>query len=144
MHILRASAGVLITALFVMAASSNNVAASDARCDEVRFINDAAIPLRFQLLASELAMNRGTHAQVKQLAEEIANDHRKISSMMIEAAQSVNAAVPDSLDAARRNKLNGLTNVAIGKDFDARYLASIMESQNRWRAQIRSATPEIS
>lgn len=87
------------------------------------FVENAARGDRYEILASELALDRARSPEVRKIAEEIIHDHRQASQ---ELQAAVQAAAPDltppsDLDNRRQGMLDNLK-AAPDEDFDKTYV----------------------
>jgi putative membrane protein len=85
------------------------------------FVTKAAERGMFEVEAGRLASQQATHADVKNFAQKMINDHSAANNELQQLAGSLNIAIPQSLTDKKRNKINDLREKQ-GHDFDKEYM----------------------
>jgi putative membrane protein len=84
----------------------------------------------------QLAVERATNAQVKQLAQRIVADHVRLDEELMDLARNEGWEAPDNLDPEHRTTKARLS-VLTGAAFDHEYVNAILEDHARYIALIR-------
>jgi len=84
------------------------------------FIKEAAIGGLYEVQAGQVAAQKATSADVKQMAQHIVKDHTQANDKLKSIAQTKGAEVPTELDAKHQKKLEHLNKLS-GAEFDREY-----------------------
>jgi putative membrane protein len=84
------------------------------------FIKEAAVGGLYEVQAGQLASQKASSDQVKQMAQHIVTDHTQANEKLKSIAQAKGADVPTALDAKHQKKLDQLSKLS-GADFDRQY-----------------------
>ena len=93
------------------------------------FIKEAAIGGLYEVQAGQVAAQKATSAEVKQLAQHIVTDHTQANEKLKSIAQAKGVDVPAALDAKHQKKLDQLNKLS-GAEFDREY-AKMMVSDHK-------------
>jgi putative membrane protein len=85
------------------------------------FVTKAANSNMFEIQSSQLAEKKSKNQDIKQLAQMLVADHKKLGSQFKSVVKESKAKAPQTLDADAANKLSQLKTAA-GTDFDRVYL----------------------
>lgn len=85
-----------------------------------QFVTKVAVSDMFEIQSSKLATEKAD-ASSKSFAQQMIKDHAKTSNELKTIAQNIKAAVPVALDDEHKKKLDQLTNLKAGDEFDAAY-----------------------
>jgi putative membrane protein len=118
------SALIISSSLSIAATTAKPIPAVNAMIEPVEFINVAAQSDEFQRQAGQIAIDRATSPDVRQLAQDLVNEHTKSTQSLTEAAQKGGQTPPPSsvsLSEEQKMMLDKLRK-ADSKEFDALYL----------------------
>jgi putative membrane protein len=101
---------------------------SGAMEDKSEFISDVANSSMLELELSKVAEQRASDPQVKQLAQKIVSDHKRMNQDLKSVAQSNNITIPQGLDQDMQKTYERISQLQ-GKEFDKEYLKE-MESHH--------------
>ena len=107
---------ILVTAILAMP----GVALGQPENAAQQFINNVAISDMFEIQSSKLAAEKAD-AESKAFAQQMIKDHSKTSGELKSIAQKIKATVPTGMDEEHKKKLQELTSLAQGDQFDAAY-----------------------
>ena len=93
------------------------------------FIKEAAVGGLYEVQAGQIAAQKATSAEVKQLAQHIVTDHTQANDKLKAIAQAKGVDVPAALDAKHQKKLDQLNKLS-GAEFDREY-ARMMVSDHK-------------
>jgi putative membrane protein len=96
--------------------------------DKSDFVVEVANSSMLELELSKIAEQRASDPQVKQLAQKIVNDHKKMNQDLKSIAQSNNITIPQGLGQDMQQTYERISQLQ-GKEFDKEYLKE-MESQH--------------
>jgi putative membrane protein len=97
-----------------------------SKVPDQEFFDKAAVSGMFEVQSSELAVQRGTDAQVKSFAQMMVTDHSAANAKLKALALAKGVMLPAELDKDHRKNLDKLKAAKPGKDFDETY-ADLME-----------------
>jgi len=100
--------------------SSGQADAKSMSSHDRAFIKEAAIGGLYEVQAGQVASQKATSADVKQMAQHIVADHSQANDKLKSIAQAKGAEVPTELDAKHQKKLEHLNKLS-GAEFDREY-----------------------
>jgi len=110
------------------AANSNSGKSLSAQ--DQQFVKNAAIGGMYEVQAGQLAAQKGTSAEVKQMAQHIVADHTQANEKLMSLAQAKGIQdLPTELDAKHQKKLDHLKKLS-GVQFDREY-STMMVSDHK-------------
>ena len=95
--------------------------------DSKEFATRAAAGNLFEIRLSELAQQKAQSQEIKQLAQQLKQDHQQAQDKLKEAAQQANVQIPEELPKAKQIKLDAFGQLE-GKAFDNAYAMCQVES----------------
>lgn len=85
------------------------------------FVLEAAMGNQWEIEFGRLAQQKGQNSQVKQLAQQIVQDHQKANDQLKQTAQSLNVQLPQGLPEDKQQKLQVFGSLS-PEDFDKCYV----------------------
>lgn len=101
----------------------------DSRDALQKFVEKAAIANMAEIQFSQLAQQKAQDPEVKQFAQEIADQHTKAQSDLQQAASTQGISLPSSLDSKHQKIQDRLSNLS-GPDFDRAYIKAMVKSHD--------------
>lgn len=105
-------------------ALSCSVSAAELARQDKNFLIKAAQAGKTEVLASQLAENKATNAEVKSFASTMAQDHAKVGDELKQLASNKGVAVPESPARGQQSEINKLSKLD-GDKFDKKYTKDI-------------------
>lgn len=102
------------------------------------FYDEAAISSLFDLMTSELALQRSEDPQVRQFAQTLLHNQDAANARLKALAQRKNVSLPVTLDEERHRLLSELTQTP-GPHFDDSYLSQMEAGQHAAQKQFKEA-----
>ena len=110
------TAGCFMVNSLAQAADNSNLSSHDHK-----FVKEAAMGGLYEVQAGQLAAQKATTSEVKQMAQHIVNDHTKANDQLKSIAQSKGVQdLPTQLDSKHQRKLEHLNKLS-GAEFDREY-----------------------
>ncbi len=101
--------------------AADTAAAAGLSSHDQKFIKEAAMGGLYEVQAGQLAAQKATSADVKQMAQHIVTDHTKANDQLKSLAQSKGVTdLPTQLDSKHQRKLDQLSKLS-GAEFDKAY-----------------------
>lgn len=98
--------------------------------DDKQFLMKAGMGGMLEVKVSKLAQEKGTSAEVKELAEMMVKDHSKANAELMTLASSKGVTLPTDLDAKHASKYDGMTKMS-GADFDKNYVKDMLADHEK-------------
>jgi len=99
---------------------ANTNAAKSMSSHDRTFVKEAAVGGLYEVQAGQIASQKASSADVKQMAQHIVTDHTQANEQLKSIAQAKGAEVPTELDAKHQKKLDHLNKLS-GAEFDREY-----------------------
>jgi predicted outer membrane protein len=90
---------------------------------EKQFLNKAAMDNMQEIQAGKMAQQKSTNDQVRQLGQDLENDHTTAQDQLKTLAQKYNYNIPQKLDPAHQQSLDKLSGLS-GNQFDREFVAA--------------------
>jgi putative membrane protein len=90
----------------------------------------------------QLAADRGTSAEVRELGQRMVRDHGKANGELAEIARTKGIALPTDLDANDQANVDRLSKLT-GKAFDRAYIATLVKAHDQDTAAFERASTEL-
>jgi putative membrane protein len=116
---------------------TDNEAATATPTDANGFATAVAASDLYEIESAKLAKEKGSSAEVKELAGHIQTDHTKSSAELKTAAASANVTVTPTLDAEKQGMLDQLK-AASGAEFDRLYIQQQKTAHQKALALLQS------
>jgi putative membrane protein len=108
-------------ALLPQAAAADSDAKRSLSAQDQAFVKEAAMGGLYEVQAGQLAAQKASSAEVKQMGQHIADDHTKAGQKLEGIAQMKGVRdLPTQLDAKHQRKIDSLNKLS-GPDFDRQY-----------------------
>jgi putative membrane protein len=106
------------------------------------FVAQAALSGKAEVQVSQLAVKKGTHAEVKAIAALIVEDHKAVNKQIIDLAKSKSLSLTSSGDPDADKVVATLEKDANGDAFDRAYLTQLQKSHKASVAAYTEAAKE--
>lgn len=114
----------------------------DKREDAAEFVTNVAASGMMEVEAAQIAVEKATHANVKEAARMILDDHKKANDQLMEIARSKNITLPGGLSEDQREELNKLREKT-GKEFDEKYVEMVKDAHDKDVSRFRDAAQNL-
>jgi len=112
--------GIIVLTIAAMAAFAASPAQASASRTDKTFVKQAAQANMGEVMAAQLAIDRGIDSGVRGFAQQMLKDHTAAGKQLKQIAQSEGIATPMSLDPTSRMQVDKLRSLS-GADFDRAY-----------------------
>jgi putative membrane protein len=102
----------------------------DTPTSDADFLAKAVACCTGDVKASELAAKQATNPKVKEYAEKIVKDHKKVSDQLMDQAKTLKVPVATDLDKAQKDRYDALSKLK-GNDFDRDYMTWMIEDHEK-------------
>ena len=106
------------------------------------FAEEAAMGSMMEIEASKIALSQATNADVKAFAQQIIDDHTKVSQELKRIASTKNMILPTMLSDAHQKDLNDLREKT-GNDFDKKYVSMMVNDHKDDVDDFRDASDKL-
>jgi putative membrane protein len=120
------------------AAASGRANAGSAQAADRAFMEKAAMSDMAEIQLSQIAQQKATRDDVKQLAGRMVQDHTKTSSELKTIAAAANVTLPTTLDRKHQQATQKLQGMTAGAEFDRQYLNLLLADHKQAVALFRS------
>ena len=120
------------------AATTSRASAGSAQAADRPFMEKAAMSDMAEIQLSQIAQQKATRDDVKQLAGRMVQDHSKTSSELKTIAGAANVTLPTTLDRKHQQAVQKLQGMTAGADFDRQYLNLLLADHKQAVALFRS------
>jgi putative membrane protein len=106
------------------------------------FVQKATVGNQFEIMSSQLALDKTQNSQVKEFAQQMIQDHGKagenMKAALTKAKKDINLQEPTKiLDAEHQKILGSLKTTSGSNDFDAKYIKAQVNAHNETLALFR-------
>jgi len=109
-----------------------------AQAADRSFMEKAAMSDMAEIQLSQIAQQKATRDDVKQLAGRMVQDHTKTSSELKSIAGAANVSLPTSLDRKHQQAVQKLQGMTAGAEFDQQYLRLLLDDHKQAVALFRT------
>jgi putative membrane protein len=120
------------------AATSRSAARDATQAADRPFMEKAAMSDMAEIQLSQIAQQKATRDDVKQLAGRMVQDHTRTSSELKTIAAAANVTLPTTVDRKHQQAVQKLQGMTAGADFDRQYLALLLDDHKQAVALFRS------
>lgn len=119
---------------------NEETATIDNRAQE--FAEEAAMGNMMEIEASKIALTQASHADVKAFAQQIIDDHTKVTEDLKRIASTKNMMLPTMLSESQQKDLNDLREKT-GNDFDQKYVSMMVNDHKDDVDDFRDAADKL-
>jgi putative membrane protein len=119
-------------------AATGRANAGSAQAADGPFMEKAAMSDMAEIQLSQIAQQKATRDDVKQLAGRMVQDHTKTSSELKSIASGANVTLPTTLDRKHQQAVQKMQGMTAGADFDRQYLNLLLDDHKQAVALFRS------
>jgi len=109
---------------------------------DTAFSNKAAVSGMAEVAFGKLALEKGSHAKVKEFASMMVKDHSKANEELKSIAAAKSIVLPAALDAMHQTKYEELKSKS-GADFDKAYTAAMVEGHEKTLALMEDGSKNL-
>ena len=120
------------------AAAGGRANAGAAQAADRPFMEKAAMSDMAEIQLSQIAQQKATRDDVKQLAGRMVQDHTKTSAELKTIAGAANVTLPTTLDRKHQQAVQKLQGMTAGAEFDRQYLNLLLDDHKQAVALFRS------
>src|SRR4051812_32012511 len=114
--------GVMVMAAFMLLATKVNAQSSGGADPDKCFVEGAAVHGMFEQKLAEIGAQQASDQQVKQFAQQMADDHKNANDQVKQVGQKIGANIPNDLPEMKQRELDAIKSQQ-GKDFDQAFLS---------------------